>query len=131
MATVVGLYDDLDGLYKAIDALEKEGFGDDITEVFDGSKGGDTDQEVSDEGMLGSSQLIGAGGVANQAGGNHPMAVDLQGTLSRLDNLGEEGDFFRNSAQHDGKLIILDTDDAGRAVDILEETGAERVHDPR
>ena len=131
MATVVGLYDDLDELYKAIDALEKEGFGDDITEVFDGSKGGDTDQEVGNEGLLGGGQLIGAGGFANQAGGNHSMAVDLQGTLSRLDNLGEEGEFFRNSAQRDGKLVILDTDDAGRAVDILEETGAERVHDPR
>lgn len=131
MATVVGLFDDLDGLYKAVDALEKEGLGDDITEVYDGSKGGDTDQEVGDEDLLGGEQAIGAGAVASQGGAAQPLAVNLQGALSRLDSLGEEGDFFRNSAQHDGKLVILETDAVDKAVEILRETGAERVHDPR
>ena len=134
MALVLGLYDDLDGLYKAIDVLEKEGLGDDISEVYDGSSDADAsgaDQEVSNEGLLGTTQTIGAGGVANRGGGTHPLAVDLQGTLTRLDDLGEEGDFFRNSVQHGGKLVMLDTDDAGRVVEVLKETGAERVHDPR
>ena len=138
MATVLGLYDDLDGLYKAIDVLEKEGLGDDISHVFEGNEGegasdagGDPDQEVSNEGLLGTTQTIGAGGVANRGGSTHPMTVDLQGTLSRLDGLGEEGDFFRNSVQHGGKLVMLDTGDAGRVVEVLKETGAERIHDPR
>ena len=141
MATVLGLYDDLDGLYKAIDVLEKEGLGDDISHVFEGNEGegaggvggagGSADQEVSNEGLLGGNQAIGAGGVANQGGSTHPMTVDLQGTLTRLDDLGEEGDFFRNSVQHGGKLVMLDTDDVSRVVEVLEETGAERVHDPR
>ena len=138
MATVLGLYDDLDGLYKAIDVLEKEGLGDDISHVFEGSEGegasdagGSADQEVSNEGLLGTTQTIGAGGVANQGGSTHPMTVDLQGTLTRLDGLGEEGDFFRNSVQHGGKLVMLDTDDTSRVVEVLEETGAERIHDPR
>ena len=134
MATVVGLYDDLDGLYKAIDVLEKEGLGDDISHVFEGNEGEgaqDPNQEVSNEGLLGGNQVIGTGGVANQGGSTHPMAVDLQGTMTRLDGLGEEGDFFRNSVQHGGKLVMLDTDDAGRVVEVLKETGAERIHDPR
>ena len=134
MATVVGLFDDIDGLYKAVDALEKEGLGDDISEVYDGGSEADasgSEKEVSNEGLLGEAQTIGAGGVANQGGQTHSVAVDLQGALTRLDSLGEEGDFFRNSAQHGGKLVILDTDDASSAVDILREAGAERVHDPR
>lgn len=134
MATVIGLYDDLDGLYKAIDVLEKEGLGDDISDVFNGdaSAGADgAEQEVSSEGLLGGNQTIGTGGVANRGGRTHPMTVDLQGAMSRLDGLGEEGKFFQNSVQHGGKLVVLDTEDAGRAVEVLQETGAERVHDPR
>ena len=134
MATVIGLYDDLDGLYKAVDVLEKEGLGDDISQVFNGDADAGADgagQEVSSEGLLGGNQTIGAGGVANRGGTAHQMTVDLQGALSRLDALGEEGDFFRNSVQHGGKLVILDTDDTSRVVEILDETGAERVHDPR
>lgn len=135
MATVLGLYDDLDGLYKAIDVLEKEGLGDDISHVFNGDAeaGADgADEEVDNEGLLGGfQQTIGTGGVANRGGRTHPMTVDLQGTLTRLDDLGEEGDFFRNSVQHGGKLVMLDTGDAGRVVEVLKETGAERVHDPR
>ena len=134
MATVIGLYDDLDGLYRAIDVLEKEGLGDDISDVFNGDAdaGADgADQEVSNEGLLGETQTIGAGGMANRGGSAHPMTVDLQGALTRLDSLGEEGDFFRNSVQHGGKLVMLDTGDTSRVVEILQETGAERVHDPR
>ena len=134
MATVIGLFDDLDGLHKAIDALEKEGLGDDISGVFNGEADAGADgaeQEVSNEGLLGGNQAIGTGGVANQGGATHPLAVDLQGTLSRLDGLGDEGEFFRNSAQHGGKLVMLDTGDSGKAVEILQGTGAERVHDPR
>lgn len=134
VATVVGLYDELDGLHRAIDALEKEGLGDDISDVFNGDAEAGADgagQEVSNEGLLGGGQTIGTGGVVNLGGRAHPMAVDLQGALSRLDGLGDEGDFFRNSVQHGGKLVVLDTDAAGKAVEILQGTGAERVHDPR
>lgn len=134
MATVIGLFDNLDGLYKAIDVLEKEGLGDDISDVFNGDAdaGADgSDKEVSNEGLLGTTQTIGAGGVANRGGSTHPMTVDLQGAMTRLDSLGEEGKFFQNSVQHGGKLVVLDTDDTGRAVEVLQETGAERVHDPR
>ena len=144
MATVVGLFDDLDGLHKAIDVLEKEGLGDDISQVFSGDTdagantgtgvdtgAGGAEQEVSNEGLLGGGQMIGTGGVANSGGPTHPMTVNLQGALSRLDSLGEEGGFFRNSVEHGGKLVVLETDDPSKAAEILQETGAERVHDPR
>ena len=118
MATVIAVFDDEDNITKALDALEKAGYGDDVVEVIEhGDQAGNTGAVVAP--LLGNSSQ-GGGAVVNP--GAYPRAL---GDANIPD---DEKAFFWRSVQDGAKLVILDADDDARDLEtMLKQAGAGRV----
>ena len=117
MATVIGVFDDENGVTKARDALEQAGYGDDVVEVIDGGLA-DTNEVGS---VIGNASGLRGGGIVNPS--SYP------GGLGRANIDDDEKAFFYRSVQDGAKLIILNTDgDDARDIEVLmKQAGAGRV----
>lgn len=119
MATVVGLFNDYDTLQKALGKLEAAGLADDIVETLDQGEQAERAEEVVPPLTGGAMTARGVRGA--------PLAINFRGAFGYLDRLGEAGEFFKESVQDGGRLIILETRKDEEAMRILEEAGAEQT----
>jgi hypothetical protein len=118
MATVVGLFNDYDTLQKALGKLEGAGLADDIVETLDQSEQAAQTEEV----------MPPAGGAMTARGvRSAPLAINFRGAFNYLDKLGEAGEFFKESVQDGGRLVILETKKDEEAMSILADAGAEHT----
>lgn len=116
MATVIAVFDEGDNLTKALDALEKAGYGEDVVEVID--------EGYREPGGV-VAPLLTSGG----QGGAVVNPSSYPGGLGRADIDADEKEFFWRSVQDGAKLVILDADgDEARDIEMmLKKAGAGRV----
>ncbi len=123
MATVIAVFDDENSLTKALDALEKAGYGNDVVEVIEHNyQEGGTGTVVAP--LLG----VGNQGAGNRGGGAVVSPGDYPSGLGDANISDDEKAFFWRSVQDGAKLVILDADDDARDLEImLKQAGAGRV----
>lgn len=129
MKTVIGIFDEGSDLSGVLDKLERADIKVERVVENEGDMGSGAGRDAPVPAAVGTSM---PGGAA-VGGGSAAAPVGLLGLPNNLDVPDDEREYLDNSVAHGAKLIILkaDADDVGTAVDILESSGASRVHDPR
>lgn len=118
MPHVVAIFDDMQRLARAKDALERAGFGDDVERVIDQG-----DSSAADAGADVARELA-AGTAFSRAGRTHPLAENA--ALSHIGLSNEEQRFVEATLQDGARVLILDTGDPTRVMDLLRPD-AQRV----
>lgn len=132
MVNVVGIFDDAAQLTKAQEALTHAGLGDDIVRVIEGGSERTAadpapaeDERVVPAPLPAGSSSTGGVAVVGQGSDAAPRMVDF--TPEDLGVGREESEFLRQALEGGAHLLLLDTGDVERAVEILQREQAQRV----
>lgn len=110
MATIIAIFDDMNGLTEAQDVLSENGADDAVRHVVDHS--GASEGAEGTAPVVAGSQLQGA--VVDRTDPDRPWS------LGGLDLPDEEASWVRRAVDEGARAIVLDGDDAERAAGLIE-----------
>jgi hypothetical protein len=129
MSYMYGLFDNDDDVRTALNALERLGKGKEVVEVIIQPE--ETPVGSRGDGPLIDTPLIPVADVIPAATTAPEGMIDVSTRSSRLDGLGEIGDYFWRAVGKGAQIVVVDTSDAEVVASLFKEANAQRVYDKR